>query len=72
MKPKLLITEDGVALGFYENHKLVSLKVEGRAGEIIFPLEGWRKMMSAWQDFDKQLREDVIDRRIFKDRPDGW
>lgn len=72
MKPREVITVDGVTLGQYDDEGLVSLKIHGQPGEVIFPLANWRKLMQAWNDFDKANREAAIDSRIYKNRPDGW
>jgi hypothetical protein len=72
VRPREIATEDGVTLGHYEDNDLVSLKIEGKTGEVIFGVNNWRKLVQAWNDYDKQSREAAIDRRIYKDRPDGW
>ena len=72
MKPREVASIDGVALGHYEETDLVSLKIEGHDSEVIIGLDNWRGMVKAWNEYDKGNREAAIDRRVFKDRPDGW
>ena len=57
MNPEEVCAISGVTLEYHRGSNLLSMRVDGFEGEIVFSLAAWHSILRAWSRFDEALLE---------------